>query len=253
MHRSTAEHVAEFHMNGFTLMRGALQAEEVELLRTGVLNAMEGPGDGYRPGLRTRMFEKGEPFQRLIMQPGVVDLAEALLGPKCHMFAMNAMHTPRGGGIDNWHVDEELHIPLPEGVSLDPRIQMPTYLITCMYYLVDVTETMGPTQVIPGSHRSGQEPKADDPSPVYKGQGPVSILAKQGDCLIFTGQLWHRGARNESDEARVVQQVMYGKRWIAQRFYPFVNYHMPQEIVVRWKDHPRMSRLLGMHPRGPYG
>ncbi|MBD2863773.1 phytanoyl-CoA dioxygenase family protein [Paenibacillus oceani] len=253
MDRSIQENLVEFNKNGYTVIRGALQVKEAEALKRGVLEAMDGPGDGYRDGLRTRMFEKGEQFQRLIMQPGVVDLAEAVLGPKCHMFAMNAMRTPRGKGIDNWHVDEELFFPLPEGVEFDPRMQMPTFLITCIYYLVDVTEKMGPTQVIPGSHRSGQEPDPEHDSPLYKGQGPVSILAKQGDCLIFTGQLWHRGARNESDEPRVVQQVMYGKRWISQRFYPFVNYKMPQEIVERWKEHPRMSRLLGMHPRGPYG
>ncbi|MCZ8511487.1 phytanoyl-CoA dioxygenase family protein [Paenibacillus filicis] len=253
MIRSLQEHIDEFHKQGYTLMKGALQAQEAESLKEGVLKAMEGPGDGYRDGLRTRMFEKGEQFQRLIMQPGVVDFAEAVLGPKCHMFAMNAHRTARNGGIDNWHVDEELFFPLPEGVEFDPRMQMPTFLITCIYYLVDVTETMGPTQVIPGSHRSGQEPDPNQNPPIYKGQEPVTILAKQGDCLLFTGQLWHRGARNESDEVRIVQQVMYGKRWISQRFYPFVNYQLPQEIVERWKDHPRMSRLLGMHQRGPYG
>lgn len=247
------EHLDEFNRQGFTVLRGALEAGEAETLKEGVLAAFEGPEDGYGAGIRTLMFEKGEPFQRLIMQPGVVDFAEALLGQGCHMFAMNALRTPRNSGIDQWHVDEELFFPLPGGVELDPRITMPTFLITCIYYLVDVSETLGPTQLVPGSHRSGREPDSGQNPPSYNGQGPVSIIAKQGDCLIFSGQTWHRGARNESDEHRIVQQVMYGKRWIAQRFYPFVNYRMPQEIIDRWQDHPRMHRLLGLHARGPYG
>ncbi|UVI32009.1 phytanoyl-CoA dioxygenase family protein [Paenibacillus spongiae] len=251
--RPIQEHLDEFNKQGFTVIRGALQTEEADALKEGVLEAFQGPEDGYGPTIRTLMFEKGERFQRLIMQPGVVDFAEALLGRGCHMFAMNALRTPRNEGIDQWHVDEELFFPLPEGVEFDPRIQLPTFLVTCIYYLVDVTESMGPTQLIPGSHRSGREPDPTHNPPLYKGQGPVTIVAKKGDCLIFSGQTWHRGARNESDENRIVQQVMYGKRWISQRFYPFINYKMPQEIVDRWKDHPRMSRLLGMHRRGPYG
>lgn len=36
-----------------------------------------------------------------------------------------------------------------------------------------------------------------------------------------------------------------------QRFYPFINYTMPQSIIDR--ANPRRKRLLGLHPRGPYG
>jgi hypothetical protein len=38
-----------------------LQPSEVDALKEGVLNAFQGPEDGYGPTIRTLMFEKGEP------------------------------------------------------------------------------------------------------------------------------------------------------------------------------------------------
>jgi len=248
-----AQYIEEFNRQGFTVVRGALSGEQADRLRDGVLEAFAEPEDGYGSHVRTKMFERGADFVRLLEQPPVVDIAEALLGNNCHMFAMNALLTRQGQGIDTWHVDEELFFPLPPGIELDPRIVMPTFLVTCIYYLVDVAENMGPTQLIPGSHRSGQEPDPAEQPPVFGDAQPVSIIAKKGDCLIFTGQTWHRGARNESENPRVCQQVMYGRRWVSQRFYPFVNYRMPESTIAAAEGNPRLMRLLGFHPRGPYG
>lgn len=251
--RSIESYVEEFNRQGFVVVRGALNDERADTVRESVLRAFAGPEDGYGPILRTKMFERGQAFEELLEASPVVDVAEALLGGNCHMFAMNAIKTPKGTGIDSWHVDEELFFPLPDGVEHDERTQIPTYLVTCIYYLVDVDDTMGPTQLVPGSHRSGRHPDAASDAPVCKGAGPVAITANKGDCLIFTGQTWHRGSRNRSDKERIVQQVMYGKRWISQRFYPFVNYTMPQDILDRAAGRPRRQRLLGLHGRGPYG
>ena len=108
---------------------------------------------------------------------------------------------------------------------------------------------IGPTQFVPGSHRSGRAP---DPELVYEGRDVVSVIAKAGDCLLQNGQAWHRGAPNQTaDRIRVVQQVSYGRRFIAQRFYPFVNYRLPEEVLAR--ANPRRKRLLGVHSVGAYG
>lgn len=247
------QHLEEFNRQGFTVVRGALPAEQADAIRSGVLEAFAGPEDGYGGHIRTKMFERGDDFVKLLEQPRVIDIAEALLGHNCHMFAMNSLLTKQGEGIDYWHVDEELFFPIPEGATLDPRIVMPTFLITCIYYLVDVTEEMGPTQLVPGSHRSGQHPDPSQDPPVYEGVEPVSIIAKKGDCLMFTGQVWHRGAKNISDTPRICQQVMYGRRWVSQRFYPFVTYRMPEHTIAAAEGNKRLTRLLGFHPRGAYG
>lgn len=251
--RTLQEHIEDFHARGFTVLEQVLTQEEVNDLRENVEKAFSEPPDPVYNSdiLRLRMFEQGEVFEELLDQPFVNDFAEAVLGRNCHIFGMTSIKTPRGTGIDNWHVDEELHLPIPEGVELDPRIQIPIYHFTCIYYLVDVTEDMGPTQLIPGSHRSGSHPNPKEDPPIYKGTGVHSVLAKAGDCLIFSGQTWHRGAKNVSDNPRIVQQVHYGRRWVSQRFYPFVNYQLPQDVIDR--ANPRRKRLLGLHRPGPYG
>jgi hypothetical protein len=45
--------------------------------------------------------------------------------------------------------------------------------------------------------------------------------------------------------------VSYGRRYISQRFWPFVNFSLPEDV---WDSaSPRRRRLLGEHPHGPYG
>jgi hypothetical protein len=69
---------------------------------------------------------------------------------------------------------------------------------------------------------------------------------------LWNDQTWHRGGPNTSDgRLRWVQQAPYGRRFIAQRFFPFVNYHLPEAILAR--ANPRRRRLLGLHPAGAYG
>ncbi|RAP77329.1 phytanoyl-CoA dioxygenase family protein [Paenibacillus montanisoli] len=249
-----AIHLDEFYRNGFTVIRSVLDEQRVDEYREAFEQEFRtSEFDGYGMNIRTKMFERNNLFLQLIDQEETVTFAEAVLGRNCHMFSNNGLYTTPGTGIDGWHVDEDLFFPIPEGVELDTRIQMPCFMFTAMYYLTDVTEDMGPTQLVPGSHRSGRHPASQRETPSYQGRGPVSIIAKKGDMLLFNGQTWHRGARNESDKIRMVQQVTYGRRWVSQRFYPFINYKMPQHVIDAAKDNPRLMRLLGFHPRGPYG
>jgi ectoine hydroxylase-related dioxygenase (phytanoyl-CoA dioxygenase family) len=120
-----------------------------------------------------------------------------------------------------------------------------------MYYLTDVPMELGPTQIVPGSHRSGRLPPRSGDELVWDGRGYVSLLARAGDCVVLNGQTWHRGATNRSGHHRIVLQVSYGRRYISQRFWPFVNFSLPEDV---WASAPpRRRRLLGEHPHGPYG
>ena len=239
--------VAELHENGYLILRGALPPEQVERLREGVIRAFEEPDDGYGQIIRVQMFERGELFEEVIDQPGVIDLVEAILGPECHLCAQAAASTSPGNTIAEWHVDDAVRFPVPQGVKLPPEIPMPCTSLNMIYYLVDVPKELGPTQFVPKSHRSGYEPEPYDPNPTYEGNTQIWAEGKAGDLVVYHHQVWHRGGPNTAGR-RLTLHASYGCRFIAQRFYPFINYRLPEEILAR--ANPRRQRLLGVHPRG---
>jgi ectoine hydroxylase-related dioxygenase (phytanoyl-CoA dioxygenase family) len=197
------------------------------------------------------MFRRGPQFAAMLDRPPVVDLAEQILGDTCHVIANNTVYTEPGTGVDHWHVDETVLVPVPEGARLPEGMDMPCFVVTAMYYLTDVPMELGPTQIVPGSHRSGRLPPRSGDELVWDGRGYVSLLARAGDCVVLNGQTWHRGATNRSGHHRIVLQVSYGRRYISQRFWPFVNFSLPEDV---WASAPpRRRRLLGEHPHGPYG
>jgi len=255
------EQMERFHREGFLVVPDALAPEEVARLRAGVERAFaqsnaEATAYNMEKIWRPKMFEQGMEFEELIDNPKVIDVVEAILGGDCHLIAMSALRTGPGEGISNWHADEIVRFPRPKDVPLDPRIPMPCFVLNFNYYLCDVDEELGPTQFVPGSHRSGRQPGPDDRdadgNPVYEGRSVVSAIGAAGTAVMWHDQTWHRGATNHSrDRLRWVQQAPYGRRFIAQRFYPFVNYHLPEAILER--ANPRRRRLLGVHARGAYG
>lgn len=255
------QQVEQFHHDGYFVIPGVLSPSEVLALREGLAAAFAQPSDEAKmynmaEMWRPRMFELGPPFDELVDHPGVINLVEAILGDDCHLIAMSALRTGPGDGIAFWHADETVRFPLPAGVPLDPRIQMPCFNLNLNYYLCDVDEDLGPTQFIPGSHRSGRQPQPEDRDasgcPVYNGRSVTSALGPVGTCVLWHDQTWHQGAKNKTaDRIRWVQQAPYGRRYIAQRFYPFINYRMPEEILAR--ANPRRKRLLGLHGPGAYG
>jgi len=252
----------QFTRDGFLVIPDALSADQVSALLSAVQRAFNQPSaeaDLYHmPDMwRPKMFEQEQVFEDLVDNPAVIDLIESVVGNDCHIIANSALRTTSGKGISFWHVDETVRFPRPVDVPLDARIPMPCFIVNLNYYLCDVDEDLGPTQFVPGSHRSGRQPRdpedyAAPDSPVYEGQGVVSAVGKAGTCVMWHDQTWHRGAINHTpDRIRWVQQVPYGRRFIAQRFYPFINYTFPEQILAR--STPRRQRLFGKHGLGAYG
>jgi ectoine hydroxylase-related dioxygenase (phytanoyl-CoA dioxygenase family) len=198
------------------------------------------------------MFEFHHSFRDLIVREPIISLVEEVLGTECHVVAQNALRTERGNGIVNWHIDDHLFFPLRQDEEQHPSSwRIPCHVINVMCALT-ATETLnhGPTQVVPRSHYSGRIPEPDH-TPEFDGERPISIFARPGDVYLLNNQVWHRGAQNESDRIRFVATTTYGRRFVAQRFYPFLNYRVPDH-VLEGAD-ARLLRLLGKHDKGPYG
>jgi ectoine hydroxylase-related dioxygenase (phytanoyl-CoA dioxygenase family) len=252
--------VEAINCEGYCHLGQVLEADEVAALKDAMERKMNDPkmqeeaGDHIRGKSLMRMFEYDNAFRDLIVREPFASLAETILGADCHLMSQNALFTDAGAGEDigGWHVDDLVHFPLPEGVeSHDRRIPMACLVLQIFTPLTDVEVVeYGPTQVVPGSHYAGRRPDSQD-NPTFAGREPVSLLARAGDAYLFNNQIWHRGGPNRSDRNRFLGGVTYSKRFISQRFYPFIDYQMPEHV---WQGaDERLQRMLGRHDKGAYG
>ncbi len=211
------------------------------------------PEQGYGDWLRVKLFHYSDIFAQHIDYSPVIDVVEAILGSNCHLIANNIVRNGKEFAITTWHCDEELLFPLPAGVELDERIELPCFSLNTQWYLTDVGPDDGPTQVVPYSHRAGQHPPKVGPDelPSYKQHAAKSLIVNAGDVALQHAQVWHRGAAVLSDKTRYLLQYSYGKRCFAQRFFPFTGYTLPEHVKA--KATARQLRLYGFHGRGPWG
>lgn len=256
--RTGREYVDFFVREGYVLIPGVLSANEVRelVLRLDRIRAdptLAARHHAYNEFIFVRLFELDLMFRDLLVREPLIGLFELLLGRDCHLIANNAVLNDPGQAISNWHIDFTTPwFPLPDGIErFDARMAYPTFMVNGQIALSDVPAVeYGPTQVVPGSHYSGRAP-ADPENPVFEGRGPHSIFCKAGDVYLQHPMVWHRGAPNTSTRRRYLLQHNMGTRMMSQKFYPFLNYHMP-DYVLEGADE-RLLRVLGKHPKGAYG
>ena len=245
----TREIIRDFKRDGFVLIPGVLDAEEVTALRETTDRYFADPAaiaGGYVQGnfiLRhTNVLDSI--FCDLLVKEPIISLMEAIFGPGCEQCGMNVLRSDRTKAITVWHVDDDLFFPLPEDVPRhDPRIEMPILWLTVQVALSDIdSPENGPTQYVPGSHYSGRRPPKTE-TPEFEGKGPVTILCKAGDIYLHNSQCWHRGTPNRSDRVRYLLQQQYGPRWAFPRYNAYISYKMPEHLLEGASD--RLLRVLG--------
>lgn len=253
------EWIARFHRDGFLVVEDALPEDLVRDLKSDLDDALGGPPTSAgNVEIAVRMFERSGANLRLFDHEPVVTFAERLisedrpaLGPDhVHVVHNNAFRTPPQAGISTWHQDEPPHYLVTHGEP-PTNVRLPVLLFTCNYYLTDVTDLAhGPTQFVPGSHLFGAHcPPTMEGSPR---QGDVvTAYGRAGTAIMFSCQVWHRGHPNLSERTRYVAQVSYAHRIIGHRYFPFMNYVMPDHVHAG--ANPRLRRLLGFLPTGAYG
>ena len=249
--------VDSFHENGFLFLENVLPPDWCDELQADLDWALANNPNGLNSGdstsyihLSHRMFEHSQANLRLFDIEPIVSFAEALIAPNCHVIHNNSFKSPPGGGIVGWHQDDAPHYIVTEG-DAPKNVLLPVLFFTCNYYLTDVTEVEhGGTEVIPQSHLFG----APCPSTLEGTEWEAKIqhnLGKRGSLIIFNNQVWHRGGPNQSERTRYITQVTYARRIIGHKYYPFMNYQMPEHV---YKDaNPRLRRLVGFLDHGAYG
>ncbi|MGH3849454.1 MAG: phytanoyl-CoA dioxygenase family protein [Pseudonocardiaceae bacterium] len=252
--------VHEFHQEGFVFLPAITPTDRAQYLRELIEQRYRDPKTYENADLDLvrgdvslmRAFEYHQAFRDLLTLEPVISLVEQILGTDCHVVAQNALRTPKGKGIVNWHIDDELFFPFLAHLPAIPEEAgpLPCYSLNVMVALSNVeAEVFGPTQVVARSHLTGRVPEYQPTLPL--GVVTTSLFAQAGDVYLVNSQTWHRGAQNRSERTRYLLTTAYGRRFISQRFFPFLNYQMPSHVLDGASD--RLLRLLGKHRKGPYG
>ena len=204
-------------------------------------------GDKFLHKLISNSFNRDPLYLQFLDKSPVIEVAEAAHGEDCHCIGMHSWLTGPGRPDQGLHIDW-LPISLPADVHSDPRVKIPIFITTAHYYLNDMSEELGPTKFVPGSHFSGGSPNG---ATEWNNRGEESILCNAGDVVLFRSEVWHRGSANASDETRYLLQVHYAQRMITQKYPPYLNkFQFDESILVQ--ANPRQRRLMGDHRPSNY-
>ena len=129
------------------------------------------PKRGFLNRAINNAFNRDPHFVQFLDYPGVIEIAEALLGANCHVIAMTSWLTGPGRPDQMLHADYQA-LTLPEDVMADPRVRIPVYI----------------------SHRPllpGRPHRGDRPDPLHPRQPPRRPRAGRRHVLAGPGGAEH--------------------------------------------------------------
>jgi len=227
-----------FDLNGFLMIRGALNNEllslinrtidEIETLSDEEADARGAPrsyssndlyaqvGEPSHDQLRdyhAPVLSYGSPFEELIDCPTTIGHIDEMIGEPCRLDAASFMSRGGQGAFRFHHGYAEL-LPYSEYLFQDNKFQCVSVKIA--YALNDVGIHDGCFAVMPGSHKSnftnplvGQIPDPDHPL--------VEPLAcRAGDAILFSEDLSHGAVENHSGAIRRTLFYSYAPRFHCQ-------------------------------------
>jgi ectoine hydroxylase-related dioxygenase (phytanoyl-CoA dioxygenase family) len=225
--------VAEIADQGFTVLRGVLDGDEVAALLDdlGRIERELGtrPADNEFEGRRTlrvyNLLRHGPLWQRIPVHPLVLGVVEGVLDDGCLVSSLSSIRILPGETAQPIHSDDQV-IPLTQ-----PH---PPVVCNSMWALTEFTEANGATRLVPGSHLRDK--------PVFGGDYPtVPAEMAAGDVLVWHGSLWHGGGANRTGSDRVGIAMNYCAGWIRQQENQQLG--LPPELVATFE--PRLQQLVG--------
>ena len=233
--------------DGHVVLRGLLDEATVAAYRAALERCFaDDPGvaaNRRRFGDRVLYLEnlpaKDRVFEDYLMHDRLLGLLAAELGAD---FAASELwgHSVLPGGFT------EPGAPLPARYHTDKPLCLPdhTLVVEVCFALTPFTRANGATRVVPGTHRSGRQP---DPG-LTDHPDEACLEAEAGDCVVFTGELWHRAGGNFSDVPRVGLWAQFQRGW-AKPLMDFTR-ALPPELLSRAT--PELRRIYGFGRRVPF-
>jgi ectoine hydroxylase-related dioxygenase (phytanoyl-CoA dioxygenase family) len=173
------------------------------------------------------LVDKDRMFDRCWNHPSqLAAVAQVLDWQELKLMSLNGRAALPGQGHQPLHADW-------------PRAVAPgSYQVCNSIWLLDAfTEANGATRVVPGSHRSGRQPRDVMADPADPHPEEILLLGDAGTCVVFNGHLWHGGTTNKTDRPRRALHAAFLRR------------EHPQQTVQRDYLRPETIRQLSSSQR----
>jgi ectoine hydroxylase-related dioxygenase (phytanoyl-CoA dioxygenase family) len=244
---STRERLDQLDRDGFVVIERAIGPDVLGRIRDELspyLGAEAHLGRNDFEGFVTNrvyaLLAKAPSIAELVEHPAVLPILDALLLPNFLLSANLAINLLPGETVQPWHIDDGFY-PIPR-----PR---PPIGVSTIWAIDDFTAENGATQVIPGSHRWGDESPSDD-APF------VDVVMPSGSVVVFLGTLWHRGGPNRSDAPRLAVTPQYCEPWARPQEQMVLSvgrtaaqYSERVRSMLGFAIHPPfMGHVNGLHP-----
>lgn len=240
--------------DGYVILPSLLPTAQVQGIRDALAPWLRGdkPGrndfEGFRSERVYALLAKSPVFAELAAHPLVLDVCEAVLGPNFMLSACLAINTHPGETVQPLHFDDSFyHVPRPR----------PPYGVSTFWAIDDFTADNGPTEIIPGSHRWGDDaPVGQALATAFAGGvgAPEDhpdlqpVIMPKGSLMLALGTLWHRGGANRSAAPRLVITPQYCVAWARQMESMLLS--VSPDIVASYPE--RVQQLLGYNIHPPF-
>ena len=203
-------------IDGWCVVEGVVPEDEVEGVRRSVLEAVERhrrPDPRAHLGKVSGLINHDQALAPYLVEPRLQGLVQSLLGPQMRVSYTTGMITYPGHRRGSWHADWPFnqhnagHVPAPY-----PDAVMH---LTSIWMLSEFTRENGATLVVPGSHRSANNPSGGngvDERAAYPTERQVCGPA--GSVLLMDSRLWHSISAHRGTAPRVAVVVRWAPWWL---------------------------------------
>lgn len=235
-----------FHRDGFVVVRDALDADQIELLKAGVAEvvrdiiAMDVSRSGNRGSHRysfggsstTRSMLHRPEWQMLVDLPTVTPILTAIFGSSDYIVRAASGDFCLPGAVKYQPLHSDMRDfadaeSTPFSSFRDSRGHLSIRDLPCPYVCVnfmpiDMTALNGPTRQIPGTqHARAPIPRLSE-EPEWMRLSTV-CPAPAGAVQIRDVRAWHGGTPNLSDEVRAIPNVEYYAPWFREPMVPGIS------------------------------
>ncbi len=243
-----AHAVSMFRRDGFVVIGGVLNNEQIEILASGCkaavdeITALDANHKGNRGSHRysfggsslTRSQLHRSEWQMLLDVPVVTNIVTAIFGSSDYILRAASGDFCLPGAVDyqRLHSDTRDWIDpttTPFNAYHDPAGNSSIRDLPCPYVCVnflpqEVTRLNGPTRQIPGTQNSRAPIPSLEDEPEWMRLSTV-CPAPAGAIMVRDVRAWHGGTPNVSDATRSIPNLEFYAPWFREPIVPGIAYH----------------------------